>query len=387
MRRDIYLFYASLLLATTAMSQTTPEPCIPRIEYIADDKDAQMGSYERISPDGRYILRSFSGHKLGEVTLAEIVNTPTGKRIVHHATALKNEAFPVQGSWRYLVNPNGDHYLLSDVLEHGAKAKPKFRGGMTGFYAAAAELPPDAQGHLRIRSFSWPNSSGGNKASTQGVGALSVRTITVDLNSHRVVQDTGAQFICSERRVQDGTQYGLPMISVDGREFSAVPQSPRASPGSYSSQLGEQTMRVYSFGSDIKAPRCELKADLQFASGKATFGFANEHSADLVFEYRGDVWWYNTALGESFNLADFERVTRVGGFPGITKDGRVIVAATWLEGDDAKCKITIPNASAPNECKKQNGYAIIDPYQSAAYKNYLFAQHKQTAKACIAAKD
>jgi hypothetical protein len=368
-----------MLISSLCLAQLSAaaQACIPRIEYIADDSSAQLGSYERISPDGRYILRSFSGHRLSEVTLAEIVDTPTGKSIVHHATPLKNEAFPVQGSWRYLVNPNGDHYLLADILKDGAKAKPRFRGGMTGFYAAAAELPADAQGHIRIRSFSWPNSGGGNKAQAQGIGALSVRTITVDSTAHRITADTGAQFICSERRLQDGTQYGLPMISVDGTEFSAVPQSPRE---------GAQTMRVYGLGSDINAPRCELKADLQFASGKATFGFVQSGGsggADLVFEYRGDVWWFNRVLNDSFNLADYARITRVGAFPGITQNGRVIVAATWLEGVDAQCKDAMPNASAPRECKLRNGYAIIDPYQSVAYRKHDNKGMSSESKPCV----
>jgi hypothetical protein len=365
---------------SVAQTLNATSACIARIEYIADDSGAELGSYERISPDGRFILRSFSGSRLGEVILVEIVNTAQGKRLVHHATPLKNEAFPVQGSWRYLVNPNGDHYLLDDMLKHGTQAKPKFRGGMTGFYAAAAELEPDAQGKARIRSLSWPNanaSSNGNKNSMQGIGALSVRTITVDTATHRITADTGAQFICSERRLQDGTQYGLPMLSVDGHEFSAVPQSPRQ---------GEQTMRVYGLGSDINAPRCELKADLQFASGKATFGFAQSGGsggADLVFEYRGDVWWYNRVLNDSFNLADYARITRVGAFPGITQDGRVIVAATWLEGVDTQCKDAMPNASAPRECKLRNGYAIIDPYQSVAYRKHDNKRITSESKSCV----
>lgn len=371
-------FFFVLLYLSTAfvVAHAASHSCIPRIEYMTDESDSPLGSYERISPDGRYILRSFSGHRLGEVTIAEIVDTPTGKRIVHHATPLKDEAFPVQGNWRYLVNPNGDHYLLSDILEQGAKAKPKFRGGMTGFYAAAAELPSDKADEILIRSFSWPNRAG--EGSKQGVGALSVRTISVNARTHRITSDTGTQFICAERRLQDGTQYGLPMISVDGTEFSAVPQSPRS---------GDQTLRVYAFGSDVNAPRCELKADLQFASGKATFGFPQSGGADLVFEYRSDVWWYLRTTGESFNLVDHERATRAGGFPGITRDGRVIVAMTWLDGktvdDQSLCRATLPTIAAPNQCVTRKGYAIIDPYQSAAYQNYGTKKQSQAAMSCI----
>jgi hypothetical protein len=370
----------SALLVSLMATLCVAQECIAPVEYIAQDDDLSLGSYERVSPDGRYILRSFSGSRLGDVTLAEIVQTPQGKRIVHHATPLKNEAFPVQGSWRYLVNTNGDHYLLKDILELGVKAKPKFRGGMTGFYAAAAELPAERDGEVRIRSFSWPNNAANSSA--QGVGALSVRTLTVDAASHRITADTGAQYLCKERRAIDGTQYGLPMISVDGTEFSAVPQSPRVATGPHSTKLGEQTMRVYSLGNDINAPKCEQRADLQFASGKATFGFSQSGRADLVFEYRGDVWWYVSALKESFNLADYRQTALVGAFPGITKDGRVIVASTWLEGSEA-CKTRLPSASAQRECQKRNGYAIIDPYQSAAYRNYLAEKKVAVTKACI----
>lgn len=42
--------------------------------------------------------------------------------------------FPsVQGSWRYLVDPDGQHYALADALQRGQNACPLFKGGMTAF--------------------------------------------------------------------------------------------------------------------------------------------------------------------------------------------------------------------------------------------------------------
>jgi hypothetical protein len=133
-----------------------------------------LGAYERVSPDGRFVLRSFSGARLGEVSLIEL--SAQGQVIRAIPTPLKNEAFPVQGSWRYLVDTNGDHYTFESIVRvfpernpnerrtiselanrkimqnalTNAPQRPVFRGGMDGFYAAASELPSSKPDHIRI---------------------------------------------------------------------------------------------------------------------------------------------------------------------------------------------------------------------------------------------
>ena len=61
--------------------ETDGAACIPSVSYLplaaeAVGRDgngtAALGSYERISPDGRFILRSYSGAMLGRVTLMEL---------------------------------------------------------------------------------------------------------------------------------------------------------------------------------------------------------------------------------------------------------------------------------------------------------------------------
>ncbi|MBK9322213.1 MAG: hypothetical protein IPM97_04525 [Bdellovibrionaceae bacterium] len=85
--------------------------------------------YSRISPDGRFVLRSFSGDHLSAVTLMEIFKQPNGlKGARAYETDLDNEAFPVQGSWRFLVDIDGSHYLLKDIMTHQKDAKKQFRG-------------------------------------------------------------------------------------------------------------------------------------------------------------------------------------------------------------------------------------------------------------------
>jgi hypothetical protein len=395
------------------------DQCIPQNEFITlppslagtqtdsyGKTTTQLGAYERVSPDGRFILRSFSGARLGDVSLIELsapsgaagteagatVSGASSTSVVRiYETPLSNEAFPVQGTWRYLVSTAGEHYALSDILTQQRRAKPLFKGGMTGFYAAASELvaaselaepsatPAAPSPTLRIRSFSWPNASGDSQ--TQGEGALAVRTITVNKQTHRITADTGHQNICGERQREDGALYALPMISVDGQEFAALPQQPdKLNPA------GKQTMRIYAFGDSGKG--CQPKTSFNFASGKAIFGFPNEGPAPLAYEYQGQAWWFNRALNQPFNIAPFEadnaaiRSIDASAFPGLTQDGRVIYGATWQ-----RCTANPAGSASNPACQPEAGYVISDPWQSNAYRAYLLAHQLTAPKACITQAD
>ncbi len=377
-------------------SSATSEQCIPANTFVPlpatlvgqqtdvyGKTSVALGSYERISPDGRFVLRSFSGGRLGEVSLVEL--NAAGQVVAAYNTPLSNEAFPVQGSWRYLVDVNGDHYPFSSVLRaaKGAKPQPVFRGGMTGFYAAASELPAssaDAPGVVRIRSMSWPNANAG--ADNQGEGALVARTLHVDTTTQRIVADSGFTSLCTQRVREDGPLYALPMISVDGQEFAALPQTP---------VKGEQTMRIFAFGSDGKG--CEPRAAFSFSSGKTIFGYPQGPlAADLAYEYQSQVWWVHRGqgmgvsadtggTGRPFNIALYDANPRntllASAFPGITRDGRVIYGAV---------RKTCP-ADTAAACTEQAGYVITDPFQSNAYQQFL-QQHKGPARRqCITQGD
>ncbi|MGA8513683.1 MAG: hypothetical protein WB821_02785, partial [Burkholderiaceae bacterium] len=340
-------------MGQNAPQNPPPEQCIPQNTFTAlspalvgQQTDAygtsrvSLGSYERISPDGRFVLRSFSGGRLGEVSLIEL--DAAGQVVAAYDTPLTNEAFPVQGSWRYLVDVNGDHYTFSSLLRNNSRSKqaikPVFRGGMTGFYAAAAELPfdpaHDKPGQVRIRSMSWPNAAGDGE--TQGKGSLVARTIEVDTARQRITADSGNVYLCGQRWREDGTLYALPMLSVDGLEFAALPQMP---------VKGEPTMRIFSFGDVPGTPGtgCEPQAAFGFSSGKTIFGFpparadGKNNPADLAYEYQGQAWWYHRGQGmgegQRFNVAPFydehlRTYLSASAFPGITRDGRIVYGAT-----------------------------------------------------------
>lgn len=342
------------------------------------------GSYERISPDGRFILRSYSGGRLGEVSLVELPIEP-GAPIRAHATPLSNEAFPLQGSWRYLIDVNGDHYRFRDVLLHGAGARPLFRGGMTGFYAAAAELsaqqPGGAAGAqmVTIRSLSWPQTEGVEAGGAQGhadpggSGPLQIRTIRVrdDGRGATVVQDSGAQYICTARRLVDGNVYSLPMISIDGLEFSAVPQAP---------SRGAPSMRVYGLSSAAFAPdhACDQRVDLGITPAKAVFGYPGRpisgHAASLAYTDNSSVFFLDRSIGaagEAFRIDDLQTDVLASAFPGLTRDGRIVFGATWKE------------CVRGSACRARAGYVVADPYQSTAYRAYWVRVGRAPSKACI----
>ena len=389
----------------------TAQQCIPQNQFIAldpalagvnDDNQVALGAYERISPDGRYVLRSYSGKKLSAVSLVELPGPPSMTTLKEQvsrqkivSTPFSNEAFPVQGSWRYLVDTNGDHYTFNSILVNkyaGYSAiKPVFSGGMDGFYAAASEVdtsyPDQGGGSVNIRSLSWPNAnaSGSATENRQGEGMLTARSITVDAQKQRVVADTNRVNLCLNRLAQDGAMYALPMISVDGLEFAALPQNPIS---------GVPTMRIFSFGADGK--QCEPSGQFMLQSGKVIFGFSNKTKkhADLAYEYRGQVWWVQRDNGitslPALNLAPWEDPAVVGSkanpaykdvtasaFPGFTRDGRVIYAANWRRCESAN----------DSRCTPEGGYVVADPYQSNAYRNQLLQSKAVAPKSCITVQE
>jgi hypothetical protein len=355
--------------------------CVPSVSYWPLDdalvgKDGRgtpaLGTYERISPDGRFVLRSFSAARVGDVSLIELPLV-SGQPMKVYRTPLSNEAFPVQGSWRYLVDVDGRHFRFGDVVRQLEQAQPLFQGGMSGFYAAASEMPSpvsDDAGLVWIRSMSWPQ--GGREG--QGTGPLQIRTLGVrDTGSAvSVEQDSGAIFICGSRNVTDGNVYTLPMISVDGTEFSALPINPAQ---------GAPSMRVYGLAPQAMGANhsCDLRTDLHATPGKAVFGFAQPDSpAMLAYTHNGSVYFVDRrpeGAGQVFRIVDLETRVLASAFPGITRDGRIVFGATWQ------------HCAAHGECQEQAGYVIADPLQNADYRQTMANRGVKLPKACTTEAD
>lgn len=386
-RLHVALMLMAFGLASPAQTQQAlaEAECVSPVSYLPLDGatvglDAQgvpaLGTYERVSPDGRFVLRSYSGAKVGTVSLMELPQSESAPIRVYR-TPFSNEAFPVQGTWRYLVDVSGEHYRFADVLRDQAKAKSLFRAGMTGFYAAASELRPVdgatnsalQEATIHIRSLSWPQNA---DPDSQGVGPLQLETIEVrdDGRHARVERTTGPRFICGNRGNRDGGVFALPMISVDGLEFSAIPQTPKE---------GHPSMRVYGLGHESMSAShpCDLRADLGFSPGKAVFGFPSTSPdvAWLTYSDLGSVYVFDRALRQTFRLDHARDRTLVSAFPGLTQDGRVIYGATWRQ------------CQGSGRCTEQAGYVVADPYQSAAYRAFWRGRGELPPKACITQAD
>lgn len=74
--------------------------------------------------------------------------------------------------------------------------------------------------------------------------------------------------------------YALPMISVDGTEYAAMPQMP---------VQGSTTMRIFGFGD--KDNGCQLRDTFTHSSGKTIFGFAQKDGGggNVAYEYRSQI--------------------------------------------------------------------------------------------------
>jgi hypothetical protein len=370
----IGLFLQCSVWAQTCVPQNEFVPLDPALVGLDDLQNVALGGYERISPDGRFVLRSFSGKQLSTVSLIELPPPASGKPHKVWQTPLTNEAFPVQGTWRYLIEIDGSHYTFASVLHQQTKAKPLFRAGMTGFYATAAELntiyPARSAEPVQIRSLSWPNANA--RGDMQGQGTLTSTTYTVDPLTQKVLDDTGTINLCTERVGLDGAMYALPMLSVNGQEFSALAQKP---------SVGNSNMRVFDFGPQGRS--CIARLQLKGPSSKLTFGYSQDGKpgADFVYEHGGQVWWYSRNLGQAFNMAPWEdegkapvRDIMANAFPGMSRDGRVIYAANWK-----RCN--------GKQCRNEGGYVLTDPYQSYAYLQFILEMQQKGAKvaprACI----
>lgn len=380
MRHFIFTVLIVMILPSFSFSK-----CIAAHEYVPftgtaaqPNKDGQVpvGMYTRISPDGRFIMRSFSGDNLSAVTLMEIFKKSDGTKAAKaYLTDFNNEAFPVQGTWRFLSDLDGSHYRVRDIVKDQKSAKRQFRGGISGFYTAAAEMPGATDAKIQIRSLSWPDNRVGQ--GQQGVGQLTNAILTIKKNSdgsYDKVDREGPYFMCKNLSRTDGWIYSLPMISTNGLEFSAMPQRP--------ADLNP-SMRIYKFGANFKD--CEKVDDLNVPASKAIFGFAQTgKKAPLVFLSSSvvdnkpvyGIHLYDRDFKRTFFVGDRSKWVSPDSFPGMTRDGRIIYGAKWKDCLDGNCS-------------EKTGYVISDLYQSEDMKRFRLQnpQYSKDMKTCISEEE
>lgn len=342
------LIAAILFFQASAVNAQGKSQCIPAFEFIpfedaawampdADGKIA-LGAYSRVSPDGQYVLRSLSGQFLSTVTVMKLSDLKDSvKKAKAIETSFANEAFAVQNTWRFLVEIGRQHHQLSTVLNSGKQSQSDFKAGVSGFYTTASEVS-EQNGVATIRSLSWPND---DQNSGQGQLYNRVYQVRKEADSkYKVVAETGNKYLCNNLRKTEGTVFTLPMLSMDGQEFSAMPINPKDK---------KPTTRIYRVSENNED--CEIVDDLKVTVSKLIFGPTIGDKKGLVSYYAGNIYVYDRVLKSHLEISGFPTSVNVDGFPGFTRDGRIVVAAHW-------------NDCPGGQCKMRSGYIRIDPYQT-----------------------
>lgn len=360
------------------VSSVEESQCYPAEEYVpfkgdwavADSQTGRvpMGAYSRISSDGQFVLRSMSGRYLSDVTLMKLSSVgDKSPAAVAFNTKMINEAFPVQGSWRFLVDVGGEHYRLDQIEKHQEKALYDFKAGVTGFYTTAAEMGSDTENNIYIRSLSWPNERD-DSGMGQGTGQLKNRVYKIKLgedSKYKVVKESRDYYLCGNLSMKMGMAYTLPMISANGAEFSALPINAKGNP----------SMRIFSIGSDHQT--CEVSEDLGYAGSKMIFGKTTpESKASVIFKASSGasnrngtgIYIYDRILKTGIEVYGLQKNIDTDSFPGLTGDGRVVVGAYWTE-----CEKT-----TQQNCQIVTGYVRIDPYQSEGFKRMKMRYPEKT---------
>lgn len=379
----VVLFFLLLANNSAQSAKAANDGCVPAAEYIPfaapdwGDKDRAdyqaPGYYQRMSPDGRFVIRSFSGAGLGMVSLLEIKKSSNGELVaVPYKTDLANEAFALLSTFRFVVDIDGKHYQIKDIIESGPKAKSRFRAGAIGVYAASTELAGGKENDFTIRSIAWPGSGANDDSRGTGVlymmesrvtkepGDLATASASASASDYKVRSEKRYE-LCKNLKNSEGRIYTTPMISISGDEFAARPLDPADK---------NPSMRIYKI---LPEGKCEKVADLGVESEKAYFGVNSAGKpAPLLFVNQGlHLWDRETDL--RFNLASSRKPFQITGFPSMTKDGRVMVAAKWNECPSEK------------DCKETHGYIRLDPNQSEDVLAYKSENPKRASwmKKCI----
>lgn len=360
--------------------------CVPAFEYIPfvgtaasqePDGSVTLGSYSRVSPDGNYVLRSLSGSYLSAVTVMKLTSVgseKTGATAIQ--TPLQVEAFPMMGTWRFLANPSGAYFRFADIAEKGRSAKPQFKAGMSGFYTTAAEMSVVEGKRITFRSLSWPQGDATN--GTQGQGQLENKITVIEKSSsgsYSVISDSKSQYLCDNLKGSEGTLFTLPMISQDGREFSAMPVMPANR---------KSSMRIYELGANHRD--CKLTDDLNTLTAKVIFGFSGKYFSKTPVVFRAGstgalggtgVYIYDRVLKRSIEIVGAPMTITASDFPGLTKDGRVVFSGYWK------------SCNSEGKCKRNAGYVRIDPFQTPLFQKLKQDNPERTASwpVCILKSD
>lgn len=355
--------------------------CIPAKSFIKYPASTGVGGYQRVHPNGDYVLHSSMGFRTPDggsssrVVLFDLKNLNENGEAKPIMTPMNDEVYPIMSDWSLFASPNHNdgmrYYSLDKIIENKNSATPEFADRYHNeYYQSVGELSSSkTKKHIRVTLYSRRNTKDYELEMKDGAvvsqkelkkGAIcenivnpSTAGITSDerirLNSR--IQSLTNEYLTldrerstsnttTERRTQivsalealrtefntiqsrmgaqSGENFGSPVLSVDGNEVAAS-----------RSEGASRTTKIYKINSDYS---CELVDDLGFQTSKIQFSppVAGK-KGKIAFIGTPTIAGRQATSGIYVYDRDTKELKMISkrndgslGYPGFTKNGRVI---------------------------------------------------------------
>ncbi len=342
----------------------------------------ELGNYQRVHPNGTYVLHSSMSEKVNVVLMDLTARDTDGKKLARPlATPMNDEVYPATNDWSLFASPNHPgkimhYYGLSGLLKNGIFDKPIFSDSKHNkYYQSVGELPGSTKEKKRIRVTLYSdrrtkeydlNMSKGNVVSgTPGKSGVICENIIKDPSKKldpTIVANGKARIAILKKKINslyrevnleddlDKTQEMERQIDVLQNEKDEIQRTvidpeilgtisaPVLSPNGMEiafnfekrvdGKMTPPVQQIYKINSDYS---CDFMEDLGYETGKVQFSYPqNGKKGSLVFQGSA------TIEGKKFVNAivvhdrdqNKTRMLFSGqgsiGYPGFTKDGRVI---------------------------------------------------------------
>lgn len=394
----VNIFLSFILVGQYAFSE-----CIPPKRFVKYTNRTSIGMYQRVHPDGKYVLHSAmwrGGVRSPSVLLFDLSNLNENGEATEIETPMNDEVYPIMTDWSLFASPNHPdgmrYYSLSKIESQKNSASQEFSDrSHNQYYQSIGELS-DKGGKKQIRVTLYsgrrtkdyeiemnegsvvsqkeiksgsicqnivsPQVSG---KSPEEIANLRERLTAIEREQSRAMNDfqngklsrderdsiraritrLTDEYRSIEEQLGRGNRledtFSSPVLSIDGHEVAAL----RVARGSYE-------LRLFKINDDYS---CELTDSLPFQVSKIQFSHPVPGKKGSI-TFLGSPKVENRAISQSVYVynRDTKELTRIAkagefadyGYPGFTKDGRVIFPA---------CKRV--------ESKMQCGAQIVDPNQ------------------------
>lgn len=130
--------------------------CVPARKFISYPAKMSVGAYQRIHPNGKYIMQSSMNNGVSQVRLIDIENLSSDGSVINVIdTPMQNESYPTPCDWNYISSPNHGgfmrYYKLEDLVEKKMETQPVHADNFNEFYQSIGDLNCGKTDQKKIR--------------------------------------------------------------------------------------------------------------------------------------------------------------------------------------------------------------------------------------------